>query len=242
MADYKQIFCRTEKKYLLSPAQYSAFMSDTASYIREDEYGESTVCSLYFDTANDRLIRRSLQAPEYKEKLRLRCYGKANETSPVFVEMKKKYAGIVYKRRVDMSCREAESWLIGNGSAPAESQITREIDYMRSFYGGLEPKMMISCKRQAYFSAYDDDLRLTFDSDIRWRAYDLSLLKGAGGEEILDKGCRLLEIKSFAALPLWLVGSLSKNRIYPTSFSKYGRGFEEHLNFKMKDHEEVLYA
>lgn len=78
-----------------------------------DEYGESLICNLYYDTPDYRLIRRSLDKPLYKEKLRLRCYGQPRTDSTAFIEVKKKFNGILYKRRMDLSYGSAVDYLRG---------------------------------------------------------------------------------------------------------------------------------
>lgn len=100
-------FQRYETKYMLSPIMARKLRKSLPGHLQMDEYGLDTICSLYYDTLDHQLIRRSLEKPVYKEKLRLRSYGPAKETSPIYVELKKKYEGIVYKRRERMILSEA---------------------------------------------------------------------------------------------------------------------------------------
>lgn len=100
-------FQRYETKYMLSPIMARKLRKSLPGHLQMDEYGLDTICSLYYDTPDHQLIRRSLEKPVYKEKLRLRSYGPAKETSPIYVELKKKYEGIVYKRRERMILSEA---------------------------------------------------------------------------------------------------------------------------------------
>ena len=90
MNETKLTFKRTEKKYLLTPERYQALWDRIGPYMEPDDYPRSTVCSIYYDTDDYRLIRHSLDAPVYKEKLRLRCYGRADDGSTIFFEVKKK--------------------------------------------------------------------------------------------------------------------------------------------------------
>ena len=208
------IFKRYELKYLLNDAQYSAVMRAMEEKMRGDEYGKSDICNIYFDTPDYRLIRRSLEKPVYKEKLRLRSYGTPDADSRVFLELKKKYESVVYKRREAMSYREALGFI---ETPTPHSQITKEIAYFMSFYHGLAP---------AYYGISDSGLRVTFDSDILWRDTDTELSAGIYGTPILPDGMRLMEIKTPGAIPLWLAATLSEERIRQTSFSKYGRAYE----------------
>lgn len=219
------VFQRKEIKFLLSPAQRRALERAMAAEMQADEYGESTICSLYYDTPDSRLIRRSLEKPDYKEKLRLRSYGRAGRDSTVYVELKKKVSGVVYKRRVAMTERQAEAYLNGRGPSPDRSQIGREIEWTLGYYQNLRPAMYLAYDRIAYFCPTDPQLRITFDRNIRWRTEDLRLTAAPAGEQLLAPGQSLLEVKTGAAMPLWLVRALQENGIRQTSFSKYGAAY-----------------
>lgn len=225
MAKSENIFKRYELKYLLSEEQYCLLKERLKDYIKPDEYKESTVCSLYYDTPQKVLIRRSLERPAYKEKLRLRSYGVAKGDTKVFVELKKKYGGIVYKRRVGMKCDEAEKYLNGKEKAKKTNQITDEIDYFLKFYGNVEPSMLLFYERTAFVGCEDESLRITFDKNILYRENDLSLKKGVYGTRIIEEGQVLMELKVSHSIPLWLVHILNELKIYKTSFSKYGTAY-----------------
>ncbi len=224
------IFKRIEKKYLLSEAQYEALFQRIGRHLKPDEYGRSTVVSLYLDTPDHRIIRNSIEAVDYKEKLRLRSYGTATADSTVFLELKKKYGGVVYKRRAAMTLAEAEQYL-RLGIKPFESQIMREIDWAMKLYKRPKPAMMIACEREAWFDEAHPDLRLTFDRNIRYRETALHLDRSSAGIALLPEQTVLLEIKTAGAMPLWLADALDSEAILPGSFSKYGaaytRGLEE---------------
>lgn len=218
------IFERTELKYVISSQQQKSLLEKIAPYIEPDSHGESTVCSLYFDTPSFQLIRNSIEKPIYKEKLRLRSYGIPDDNTKVFLELKKKYKGVVYKRREEMTEFQAENW-ISTGKPPKESQIMHEICYTSDFYGGLKPKMLISCNRQAYYCSNDSDLRFTFDNHLLYRTTDLCLKNGSYGELIIPEDTCILEIKALNAMPLWLTHALNELAIVPFGFSKYGTGY-----------------
>ena len=170
------------------------------------------------------LIRRSLEHPVYKEKLRLRSYGVAKHDSTTFIEIKKKYKRVVYKRRTEMSENESMRYLC-NGEHIADSQILREVNYFLEHYKDIAPQVVISYNREAFYSKNDYDFRVTFDDNILWRNYDLSLCKGIYGTPILRNDYSLMEIKTGTAIPLWMTNILSENKIYKTSFSKYGNAY-----------------
>ena len=234
MKETQLSFKRYEKKYLLSREKYLELWSQLESRLMPDQFFQSTVMSLYYDWDDFRLIRSSIEQPVYKEKLRLRSYDVPGEESPVFVELKKKYKGIVYKRRVRMTEREAEDYLSGRAAAPAEDQISREIDWFLKT-NQVQPKVLIACDRKAYVGREEPGLRLTFDSSIRWRDTQLRLTEGDHGRELLEDGQVLLEIKMPESAPLWLAELLSSLEIFPRSFSKYGQCYKNQLIEKYFD-------
>lgn len=288
MSDFTQIFQRVEKKYLLSEYQYFALRRFLERMARVDEYGETSILNIYYDTPDYRLIRTSIDGPAYKEKLRLRTYGTPNDSSNAFVEIKKKYQGIVYKRRIDMPYEQALGYLAqgsepvklpGNpdvphsraamrlektdvrcglagrlqernvenpqtrmttagitsedsraGSVvpepdPMRDQIRREIDWFFKVYPGLAPKMAVSYDRIAMAGITDPDFRVTFDRNIRWRTNDLDLRMGNYGDDLLEPGVYLMELKIRGAVEPELAREFSRLRIFPVSYSKYGRGY-----------------
>ena len=217
-------FKRIEKKYLLSEAQTEALFERIGDHLTPDEYGRSTVQSLYLDTPDHRFIRASLEAEDYKEKLRLRSYGTASADSGVFLELKKKFSGVVYKRREVMTLRQAEEY-IERGILPFDSQIMREIDWAMKLYNSPKPRMMIACEREAWYDVEHPDLRLTFDRNIRYRESELGLDRGSAGTRLMPKETVLLEIKTAGAMPLWLAHALDADGIFPGKFSKYGAAY-----------------
>jgi SPX domain protein involved in polyphosphate accumulation len=226
MAQDITTFKRREIKYLLEEEQYEQLKSRLQERLVADSHGKSTICNIYYDTPDFRLIRQSLEKPMYKEKLRLRSYGVPSADSQVFVELKKKYDGIVYKRRETMTLDQSNDYM-ESGVAPEKkrSQIMKEIDWFRHYYKNLGPAMHISYDREAYYSREDSSLRITFDENIRWRCMNLKLDDGVGGKPILKTGQHLMEIKVGGSMPLWLSRLLDDEGIYPTSFSKYGRAY-----------------
>ena len=220
-------FERVEKKYLLTPAQLDALAPMLHRHKQIDQYGRHTICNVYYDTPDYRLIRTSLQKPVYKEKLRLRSYGVPGPGDTVFVELKKKYRGVVYKRRTALELTAAERWLAGDGPAP-EGQIAREIEYFQSLYR-TGPAVFLAYDRAAMFGRQDPDLRLTLDENIRWRTDALALSAGDRGSPLSVQGLYLMEVKLPGVMPLWLAHGLAQAGAAPVSFSKYGCCYREFL-------------
>ena len=214
-------FRRIEKKYFISPAQMEALLGEMRRHMTADRYGEYAIGNIYCDTENYRLIRASLEKPVYKEKLRLRSYGVPTAEDKIFVELKKKCGGIVYKRRVTAPLPQAAHFL-HTDTAPAEwGQIGQELQWFQRFYETV-PRMFIGYDRTAWAGTEEPELRITFDRNIRWRTDRLTLDAGNDGKLLLPEDQILMEVKIPGACPLWLCRSLSVLRIYPTSFSKYG--------------------
>lgn len=235
MDDFQMTFKRYEIKYLLDEKTYLELRKRLEGKMVVDQYGEKTVCNIYFDTPDSRLIRTSLEKPVYKEKLRLRSYGTPERNSTVFVELKKKYKGVVYKRREDMVLSEAEAYLYQGWKPGFSSQVLREIDWFLKYYGQITPAMYISYERIAMNEVKDSGLRVTFDTNILWRKEELNLKEGSWGNPILEPGQRLMEIKIAGAMPLWLGEILDKLYIYPVSFSKYGMAYQDQIKQEMKN-------
>ena len=208
-----------------------------------DEYGKSTVSNIYLDTPDFLLIRNSIDAKSYKEKLRIRSYGVPNDDSKVFFEIKKKYKGIVYKRRLSLTCNQVTDY-IENGNRPTDSQIMREIDWCMKIYENPKPKVVLSYEREAFYWKNDKDIRLTFDRNVRYRMNDLSLQKGSSGVRIIPEDSILMEIKTPGSMPIELAEILSLCKIYPSSFSKYGKAYLHYINNieKKNDKGDIVYV
>lgn len=216
---------RYELKYILSPQQRAYLEKALEGHMKIDKYGITSIASLYYDTPDYRLIRLSIQKPPFKEKIRLRSYGLATDESPVFLELKRKYDRIVYKRRVQSTIPVVNRFFLREGDIPANGQIAREIQYFRDYYGTLVPACLIIYDRAAYFEP-GGDLRLTIDGNPRYRVDDLSLTSSMEGTSLLPEGYSILEIKVQLAMPLWLTHILDEGKIYRGSFSKYGEAYK----------------
>ncbi len=235
----QNVFKRYELKYMINNEQLMIVKDAMKPYMQDDKFGKSTIHNLYFDTPTNLLIRKSIEKPKYKEKLRVRSYRVTNKDTEVFVELKKKYDSIVYKRRISLSEEEAMKYLLENKKI-VDSQIVREIDYFKEFYDNLHPAEYIYYDREAYAGIEDKNFRVTFDRNVLCRDYDLSLDKGAYGDSILPEGKILMEIKTSTAIPMWMINVLSKEKIYKTSFSKYGTAYTLKMKGNRKNDREAI--
>ncbi len=234
------VFKRYELKYMLTPGQKEKVLKAMEPYMALDQYGRTTIRNIYFDTDYYRLVRRSIEKPAYKEKLRIRSYSQAAPDSTVFVELKKKYDQVVYKRRLSLPEKTAMQWVCDGQDCGKASQISEEIDYFLSYYESLHPAVFLSYEREAYFSRDKSDFRVTFDDTILCRQEDLSLESEVYGTSLLKPGRTLMEIKCSAGIPLWMVRVLSQEQVYKTSFSKYGTAYETIILPQLK--EAAIYA
>ena len=231
-----EVFSRYEKKYLIDEKTYQFILSKIDEYMVADKYSKDggfyNIANIYYDTPDDALIRASIEKPIYKEKLRLRSYGVPGLEDKVFLEIKKKFKGMVYKRRTKLKLYEAYD-LTMKGIHPEDSsyinkQVLAEIEYFLKMYD-LSPKVYLTYDRRAYFGKDDSDFRVTFDTNIRSRREDVGLEKGNHGELLIGNGAWLMEVKSHMAVPIWFTAILTEAGVYPTSFSKYGTEYKKYL-------------
>ncbi len=229
-----EVFNRSEIKYLLTDDVYRKIRPILEDYMEVDAYSRNgefyTICNIYYDTDRHDLIRKSIDKPAYKEKLRLRSYGVVRPGDKVYLEIKKKFDGKVNKRRTSMRLEEAYRYMLTREKPAPKSymshQVFREIDQLMNRYP-LKPKLYLSYDRNAYFGKEDNGFRVTFDTNILTRREDLGLDIGIYGESLLPEGLWIMEAKAENALPLWFARLLSTYRIYPASFSKYGSEYQK---------------
>ena len=224
------VFKRVEQKYILNKEQYESLQDIINKKFNKDMYYESKIYNIYFDNDNNDMITNSIEKPIYKEKIRLRSYNSAkNKDDIVYLEMKQKYKHVVYKRRIMMTLLEYDNY-INRGIIPIkDGQIMKEIDYYIKYYN-VHPYICVFYDRLSYSEIEDSNIRVTFDSNLRYRLCDLGLDDNKKEKKYFDKEMYIMEVKSMNSLPIWFVDVLSKNKIYPCSFSKVG-------NIYMKERE-----
>lgn len=243
-------FARKEIKFLLDMKQYENLMETLQVYMNPDKFcvggREYGIYNIYYDTPDDYLIRESLSKPYYKEKIRLRSY--YSPTSPddmVFLEIKKKIGGIVTKRRVSMTLAESDEYFRSRKKPQSKKYITeqvfRELDVFLDMYP-VSPKQYISYQREAFFGKDDKDFRLTFDRKLTERRYDLGLDYESYGNYIIRADQHLMEVKVGHAVPEWLIAKLSELGIYKTSFSKYGKAYENFVKAGIEERRNISYG
>ena len=220
--DYQSVFERVEAKYSLNRKQYEQLMEIMNEHFVPDLYPHSDISTIYFDTDDYRLIRNSIDKGVYREKFRLRSYSMKDDTSEVFLEMKKKYHGVTYKRRLAVTYREAMNYILFE-KMPNDTQIMKEIDYLMKKYTDLKPRVLIRYQRDSYVSRQEHTLRVTFDYDIEYSLKNVCLKNNIPEKKLTNEDMIIMEVKSMNAMPLWMTAALDKLMIYPCNFSKYGQ-------------------
>ena len=231
-----EVFNRVEEKYIVTKAQYKELISQFGDKMKCDEYSSGgkfyQICNIYYDTPDSNLIRTSLQKPAYKEKIRLRSYGKPGMDTKVFLEVKKKYRGIVNKRRSTLTLKEAYSFtktkMLPDIKPYMNEQVLKELQFSLRCYNA-QPKVFISYERRAFFGADDDSFRVTFDKNIITRRENVNLEYGVFGTKLIDDDTMILEVKYSENMPLWFMRCIKKLGIQKGSFSKYGTEYTKFI-------------
>lgn len=223
MAEY---FRRIEKKYIIDRKQFEKIQNLLKDKMVEDKFGKSKICNLYFDTQNYDLISHSIQKPVYKDKIRLRSYNEPTENDDVFLEIKRKYKGVVAKRRIKLKLNEIDKFFSREKIETADTQVRKEIDYYFKYYN-LKPTMFLSYDRIAYYDKINPNFRVTFDTNIIARDYNLTLGKSEEGQHIFERSKYIMELKTLGSIPIWFTKKLSEENIFPCGFSKYGEAYTQ---------------
>lgn len=216
------IFKRVEQKYILSFKEYKLLQKMIRERFNKDKYYKSKIYNIYFDNDNNDMIINSIEKPIFKDKIRVRSYSEVKDDDDiVYLEMKQKYKHVVYKRRVMMTFKEYNDYINNHVISDNAGQIMKEIDYYINYYK-VFPYMSVMYDRVSYYSKEDENLRVTFDSNLRSRRCNLGLCDDKIDEKYFDDDMYIMEVKGINNLPKWFVDVLSTNKIYPRSFSKVG--------------------
>ena len=228
----KNFFKRKEKKYLLSREQFEKVRAKIEEEMAHDGFFESEIYNVYFDNAQNELISQAIQSEDYKCKVRARNYGK-NYAEEAFLEIKSKIDGTVFKRRIKLKMCDFEEFL--RTGELEKSQVGREILHIFE-EKNLKPKVFIAYNRLSYKSKTANELRITFDTNLRFRHKDFHLKTDENCERYFKNPTFIMETKTVEGFPSWLVDFLSKNKIYPSSFSKYGKIYQQNMyNLRSKN-------
>ncbi len=236
-------FQRYEYKYRMSRGQYDRLRVVMEDTMILDQFGKDSINNIYFDSPDFLLIRRSLEKPVYKEKLRVRWYGERKEQTPIFIELKKKYKGIVYKRRIKRNWTETRDYFLNHipfsmEDSHDQEQIAHELDYFMDFYENLSPAVFLGYEREAYYGVENPDFRMTFDGNICCTRQNIYHQKNLIGDHVIGDDEILMEVKTGEGLPQWLLTFCAKENIHRSSFSKYGTAYTNLILPDILDHQE----
>ena len=231
-------FKRIEKKYIVDKEDLDRLLEDLREYLVEDDFPNSSITNIYFDTEDFQVIRDSIAKKNEREKIRMRTYATdPKPSSQVFLELKKKDAqGIGHKFRLATNLGDIQIFM-GNGDTvhvPSENkQLVDELSQLRDKYQGLDARMYIFYNRFSLKEKHtikkqpQTKIRITIDQNLTYRDYDVDILSGVYGNKLVGEGKVVMEIKTPGEQPLWLKTILEKHGIEPKSFSKYGTAYRK---------------
>lgn len=217
---------RVEKKYIIQNDVLKDLLKDLEPYLVADKYKHSTITNLYFDTDDYEIIRRSIAATNFKEKFRIRSYSPEPVLdSQVFMEIKSKNDGVVYKERFQTTLFSAINFL--NGVEDIEDKAFADnMEIFMGKYPTMKPKMYIYYDRLSMKAKDSNKVRLTVDSNLTYRDINLDDLTNKSGKALLDSNYSIVEIKLNQEMPEWLEEVLENHQIEKGSFSKYGTAYK----------------
>ena len=212
-------FIRYEDKYFINTFQKDTFLEEISAHIQKDIFPEYDINNIYYDSKDFKMIKESINTnTKFKQKLRARSYGDLTDNSKVFLEIKKKYKQMGEKRRIEL---QKNNILLADDEELFNSQIGKEIKNVITAYD-VSTKVFISYHREAFSSLDKKPIRITFDTDIKYRTSDIDINSRKTDSLLKDDGQILLEIKQIGQYPIWLLNALNNIHASKVSFSKYG--------------------
>ena len=244
-------YSRFELKYVLTREQQQQLVEALTDYMQPDElgdaYGRYSITSLYYDTQDYRAYWDKVEGHKFRRKVRVRVYGEQTITPETlcFAEIKQRLNKTLQKKRVRLPYSLATALCGAGQSVEAESETERavieEIQYL--YYTlQLQPACVVSYHRQAFNgSEYDPGLRVTFDTNLKGRTHDLTLLSEGHVEShffVPPEWC-IMEVKVNYRVPYWLTELISKHRCTLRRISKYCTALEQSKT--LLENQQILY-
>jgi hypothetical protein len=230
---------RHELKYEVTRDQYQSLSEALANYMQPDTYGDENgrylVTSLYYDTTDYKAYWDKIQGHRYRRKLRVRVYGDQTVTpdTPCFVEIKQRTDRTIQKKRVVLPYSSAiDLCETGTGVAHVPESggaVVDEVKYLRSALQ-LQPACIVSYDRLAFNGTeLGPGLRVTFDTNMKCRGHELSLLPTGYAENrfFAPPHWCIMEIKADGSVPLWLTKLIGEHRCTRRNISKYCTALEK---------------
>ena len=228
---------RYELKYVLDRSQYEQVVAGLATHMEPDPHSEGgryLVTSLYYDTADYKAYWDKIDGHRFRRKVRVRVYNvqMISPDSLCFVEIKQRTNKTLQKKRIILPYSSAIA-LCGSGTGTdgnteADRAVIDEVLYLFNTLR-LQPACIVSYDRLAFNGgAYDPGLRVTFDTNLKCRTHDLTLLSQGYAENdffVPPQWC-VMEVKVNARVPYWLTGVISRYRCTLRRISKYCTALE----------------
>jgi len=241
---------RYELKYILNRSQYEQVVDALADYMETDSYSEGgryLVTSLYYDTANYKAYWEKINGHRFRRKVRVRVYNAhmVSPDSPCFVEIKQRTNKTLQKKRVTLPYSSAVA-LCGSGeetNVPSETDqaVIQEVLYLSNTLQ-LQPACVVSYDRLAFNgSQYDPGLRVTFDTNLKCRTHDLTLLSQGYANNyffVPPQWC-VMEVKVNLRAPYWLTRVISRYHCTLRRISKYCTALEQSIT--MLQNQRIVY-
>ena len=234
-------YSRYELKYLLTGEQCRQMIDVMSAYLEPDTYGDDegrySITSLYYDTVDYKAYWDKIEGHRFRRKVRVRVYGNQVVTPATncFVEIKQRINKTLQKKRVilpyssaEALCGAGEEVQTDNGSE-LDRAVIQEVQYLQNTLQ-LQPACVVSYDRLAIEgSEYDPGLRVTFDSNLKGRVHDLTLLSQSYAENhfFLEPEQCVMEIKVNYRVPYWLTELIGRYRCTLRRVSKYCTALEQ---------------
>jgi SPX domain protein involved in polyphosphate accumulation len=235
---------RYELKYLIPWSYVEPISRFLEAYCDLDYHSNRSadhfyaVNTLYFDTPGCEFLKQRLWGKTHRFNMRVRCYGDGTE-GPYYLEIKCKRNTAVKKYRATATADEWPHILadpgfrVDPGLSATERASRERFLYLATAYA-IEPKILTSYRRRAYFSTVDDYARVTMDIELRYRNEECLCLKpddrmiNYDNENIFVTNCLsdtasvVLELKCvMGRVPTWMVDLITRFQLKQQGFSKY---------------------
>jgi hypothetical protein len=240
---------RFEFKFLLDTCQCEALLNTFGPHLQPDTLGGPSgtypVVSLYYDTPDFDAYWDAWRRVPSRRKLRVRVYGSRDGAIPpaTFLEVKCKVDGRGVKHRLQTDLPSALA--LASGLPPREEPPIRARTVLEQVKQLVQEERVLPCcliryQRRA-FSLYDlpeepepleEPLRITLDESLQVRFEQLLPEPDDSrfAQFLLPPERRILEIKGAGAVPYTLSTFLGRNRLHPSSFSKYCHAMKQRLS------------
>ncbi|QHF55620.1 MULTISPECIES: polyphosphate polymerase domain-containing protein [Streptococcus] len=224
---HQKEFKRVETKYLISNHQRRQLLSDLGKHMEADDFAQSTITSLYFDTEQFDMIQDSLAKKYGKEKVRLRTYEMESDLDmPAFLEIKQKIDGVGYKYRIKTTPRQAAILMASDADKVVEDKrLASQLEKLHQRYGVIKPSMLIAYKRLSFRGKKDKSVRVTLDMNMTYAVVNQLTMIGHESFPLLPDQQLIMEVKVAEQIPDWLENILHQYKLEKNSFSKYGHAY-----------------